>query len=156
MIPQLTPGSRGRSKTYVIHEVSRHGRGYLWGPPVVDVTRLVDSNTRLVTNLHSESIDEVQAIFDRLGSEEALNVFNFIIFIDPPRVVDEVWEFDTSSQSHTRIYSNTEGVSLDGSKPNSQKSHGRTKWEKFLSQCLNQDIYHIKEVAYALQEYENG
>ncbi|MCK4952981.1 hypothetical protein KAS14_04290 [Candidatus Bathyarchaeota archaeon] len=156
VIPQLTSGSRDRPKTYVIPEVSRHGRGYLWGSPVVDVTRLVDSNTRLVTNLHLDSLEEVKDIFDRFGSEEALNVFNFIIFIVPPRVVDEVWEYNTSSQSHERIYSNAGVFSLDfDSESDSQKSQKRIKWEKFLLLCLNQDIYRIEEVAYALKEYKN-
>ena len=154
MVPQLTAGAPEQLTTYVIPEISRHGWGYLWGPPVVAVTRLVDSNTRLVTNLHADSVDEVTAVFGSLGSKEAVHVFRFIIFINPPRVVDEVWEFDPSRQSHTVIYSSAHGVSPDFyGKPNSQQRQRRTKWETFLSQCLNHDIFRIEDVAYALREY---
>ena len=159
-IPFLPPGSQDKPKTYIIHEISRggwHGL-YLEGPPVVDVTRLVDPNTRLVTNLHADSIEGVKAIFRRFGCEKALNVFNFIIFIhynpiSQSRFVDEVWEFDKPRQSHKRIYSHDERFTSDfKNEQSSQKTH-TLKWEQFLSQCLKKDIYSIEEVAYALQEY---
>lgn len=157
-IPQLSPGTWDSPKTYIIHEIGR-SHHYLWGPPVVEATRLVDPNTRLMTNLHADSIEAVRATFHRFGSEKAINVFNFIIFIrhdrrNPPRVVDVVWKFDKPSQSHKRIYTNVGGFSQDFYDIlNSQKSQDRMKWEKFLSMCLSQDILQVEEVAYALNDY---
>ena len=155
MIPKLTSGTRDNPKTYVIHEVSRRsGWGpYLGGPPVVKVTNLVGAYTRLATNLHADSIDMVKTTFHRFGSQEAIGVFNFIIFLvyndyNRVRVVDEVWEFDTPNRAFKLVYSNVDGFS-----PDVRYKSSHQKWKMFLSQCLSQDIYSIEEVAYALRDY---
>jgi energy-coupling factor transporter ATP-binding protein EcfA2 len=155
MIRRLMPGTRETPKTYVIHEISRGPTwgNYLGGRPVVAVTKLVGPYTRLAANLHADSIDMVEATFRSFGSQEAVNVFNFIIFLlynphNRRRTVDEVWEFDRSKKSFKLVYSNAKGFSPDiKSKPNSQK------WRSFLSHCLSQGIYTIEEVAYALRKY---
>lgn len=149
----LTPGTQKSPKTYVIHEISNHGPTYLWGPAVVEVTRLVGPHTRLASNLHEDNIAGVKATFRRCGSEEAMNVFDLIIFIqyasrDAHRAVGEVWEFDRSNQSFNLTYSDVEGFS-----PHIANSANHRKWETFLSQCINQDVNTIEGVAYALKKY---
>ena len=70
--------------------------------------------------------------------------------------MNEVWEYNISSRSHEQIYSHAGGFSpVFYSKLNSHKSKESKKWETFLSECLNRDIYYIEEVAYALKEYKN-
>lgn len=153
MVKGLTHGTRKNPRTYVIREISDHGPTYLWGPPVVGITRLVGPYTRLVSNLHADSITGVKATFRRCGSEDAMNVFNLIIFIryvrqGARRVVSEVWEFDTSNQSFDLSYSEVEGFS----QPITNSAKHR-KWEKFLSQCINQHVNTIEAIAYALRKY---
>lgn len=152
-IKGLKPGTRKSPKTYVIREISNHGPTYLWGPAVVEVARLVSPYTRLASTLHEDSITGVKAAFRRCGSEEAMNVFDFIIFIryarrDARRVVGGVWEFDMAQRSFNLIYSDVEGFS-----PHTTKNANYQKWEIFLSQCINQDVNTIEEVAYALKKY---
>jgi energy-coupling factor transporter ATP-binding protein EcfA2 len=155
MVQELTRGTLEQPKTYVIHEISR-GPGwgnYLWGRPVIALTQLVDTYTRLAANLHADSIDGVKAAFRRFATEKAINVFNFIVFIQCNyytrlRAIDEVWEFDTPKKAFNLVYSNAEGFSPDAkNKPTHQK------WKNFLSKCLKQDIYTIEKVAYAIREY---
>jgi len=148
-VPHLLPGTIDEPITYIIHEIGR-SRQYLWGSSVVDTTRLVDSNTRLIANLHAEKMDDIKATFSRFGSENAFHVFDFVIFIrhdrrNPPRVVNEVYEFDRLIQSYKRIYSQVE----EFSKLNLKDNQRQKKWEKFLSMCLDQEILHIGKVAYA-------
>lgn len=114
MIQGLTQGTLESPKTHVIHEISRrHSWGhYLGGSVVVKVTQLIDPYTRLATNLHSDSIERVKATFRRFGFEDAVKVFNFIIFLQYNydtrlRVVDEIWEFDKLKNSFKVVYSNT-------------------------------------------------
>lgn len=155
MIRKLTHGTRENPKIYVIHEISRGPTwgNYLGGRPVVEVTKLVGPYTRLAANLHADSIEGVEATFRRFGSQEAMNVFNFIIFLrynprNRRRIVDEVWEFDGPRKAFKRVYTNAEGFSPDAKDKTDQQ-----KWRKFLSQCLNKYVYTIEEVAYALREY---
>jgi len=57
--------------------------------------------------------------------------------------------FDGLSQSYKRIYSQVDGFSQEFSNLNLIDNQSQKKWEKFLSRCLDQEILHIGEVAYA-------
>jgi len=154
MVKGLKPGTRKNPKTYVIHEISNHGPRhgpYLWGSAVAEAARLVGPYTRLLSCLHADNIAGVKATFRRCGAEEAMYVFDFIIFIqylrhDAIRVVNEVWKLSSTKESFKRSFSKTGGL-ID------KNEKELVKWEKFLTYCLKQDILAIDEVAYALREY---
>lgn len=75
--------SAERKKCLVVHEIGPGSwHGYLWGKPVLEYLALKDAATRIVSNIHADTLDEVEGQIRSFGGSRAdLLAFDIVLFI---------------------------------------------------------------------------
>ncbi|MFX0103746.1 MAG: hypothetical protein ACFFCS_29560 [Candidatus Hodarchaeota archaeon] len=166
MIGELKQGSRDSSSLcYVVHEIgSGSWFGYLWGPPVLEYLSLEDEMTRVVSNIHADTYDQVmEQITSFGGSESDLEHFDLILFIsltgkkhgyERARVVNQVLETSRKEgKSHEVIYQHAGGKIRK--EKEGRYSHLSSKLSlayDFLTEMLENEIFHLDEIMPRLQK----
>ncbi|MBN2150102.1 MAG: hypothetical protein JW839_01525 [Candidatus Lokiarchaeota archaeon] len=102
----------GDRRCLVVHEIgSGPWYGYLWGAPVLDYMGMKNATTRIVSNMHADTLEQVEAQLVSFGGTAAdARVFDLILFIalgegraggERKRVVTEVVEARGNPGSRT-------------------------------------------------------
>ena len=162
----LEKGHEQTPIAYVIHEIGQgHWYGYLWGRPVLKAIESLDGYTKLFTNMHPDTIEDIYSTFDGFGSQQKIQIFDFIIIIrlystEPRHRIHEVWQTNNSYHSkydgvkfHAPIYTEsdglTKGVIEDLPDELKEKYHNLIE---FINRLLNEGVFLIEEVAKRIQE----
>lgn len=144
---------------YVVHEIgSGSWFGYLWGPPVLDYMALKGENTRIASNIHADTYDQVMNQVTSFGGEASdLNKFDLILFIsltgkrvgdDRDRIVNQVLEVSsTEVNAHQPIFESRRGK-IDHLRAG---THGQNASKlalagDFLDRMLDEKILLVDEV----------
>jgi hypothetical protein len=160
---------KGREESpiaYVIHEIGQgHWYGYIWGRPVLEVIEHLDLHTKLFTNMHPDTIEDIYSTFEGFGSKQKIQIFDFIITIrlcsaEPRHRIHEVWQTNNLHHSkydgdkfHWLIYNESDGLTKKAIENLSENYWGKYhNWMELLNTLLDERVFPIEEVAERIQE----
>jgi energy-coupling factor transporter ATP-binding protein EcfA2 len=156
----------GKQRCLVVHEIgSGSWYGYLWGKPVLEYIALKSATTRIVSNIHADELEEVEAQVRSFGGTSMdVLAFDLILFValgkgsiggERRRIMDKVLEAagDLDSRTVHEFPVKVDDVSGAGALLRSQHE-ARESYERgyrvakdFLQCLVDEGITMIEDVA---------
>ncbi len=141
----------GKQRCLVVHEIgSGSWYGYLWGKPVLEYVALKNETTRIVSNIHADVLDEVEAQMRSFGGTPMdVLAFDLILFIalgegsiggECRRIVTKVLE--VAGEPGNRTISK-----IEPHEPHDSEERGYRAARGFLQGLLDEGTTRVEDVA---------